>query len=442
MHGLLSDESYRGKCMKVLVIGSGLGGLLSAAWLSREGHEVDVLERLPIIGGRFTNLEYKGFQLSTGALHMIPHGPTGPLGTLLKDLEADVKIVRSRPMTTIRIPTEKDAMDYTHGFQDIEFHDFRKHFSLLNRIKLAILITTTRTFPPKSGSMAHWCSKNLNQDWALKLADSFCGWALSLKAENVPATEVFEIIENMYRYSGPGIPVGGCQAVTEALINIISSHGNKIHTSTEVTQILVENNKAVGLVADGNEYRADLVISDIGHLETSRLYDTNALDTSAASYFTAIRKLRPSAGVKICLASNEPLIEHTGVLLTPYAQRINGIDEVTNVDPSLAPAGKHLIMAHQCVQWENIGRLEEEIDLGLRDLSEIFAGKEYEVLLIQSYSGEWPVNRSSSGSDLSNRTPIEGLYVVGDGAKGKGGIEVDGIALGVRTAINDILNSN
>jgi phytoene dehydrogenase-like protein len=290
--------------------------------------------------------------------------------------------------------------------------------------------------------MAHWCSKNLNQDWALKLADSFCGWALSLKAENVPATEVFEIIENMYRYSGPGVPVGGCQAVTEALINIISSHGNKIHTSAEVTQILVENNKAVGLVADGNEYRADLVISDIGHLETSRLYDTNALDTSAASYFTAIQKLRPSAGVKICLASKEPLIEHTGVLLTPYSRRINGIDEVTNVDPSLAPAGKHLIMAHQCVQWENIGRLEEEIDLGLRDLSEIFAGKEYEVLLIQSYSGEWPVNRSSSGSDLSNRTPIKGLYVVGDGAKGKGGIEVDGIALGVRTAINDILNSN
>ncbi|WP_321418352.1 NAD(P)/FAD-dependent oxidoreductase [uncultured Methanomethylovorans sp.] len=428
--------------MKVLVIGSGLGGLLSAAWLSRKGHEVDVFERLPIIGGRFTNIEYKGFQLSTGALHMIPHGPTGPLGTLLKDLGADVKIVRSNPMTTIRIPKNKDATDYTQGFQDIEFHDFRKRFSLFNRIKLAILITTTRTFPPKSGSMAQWCSKNLKQDWALKLADSFCGWSLSLKAENVPATEVFEIIENMYRYSGPGIPMGGCQAVTEALINVISSHGGKIHTSTEVTQILVENGKAVGLMADANEYRADLVISDIGHMETSRLYDANILGTNAASYLASIRKLRPSAGVKICLSSNEPLIGHTGVLLTPYARRINGIDEVTNVDPSLAPAGKHLIMAHQCVQWENIGRLEEEIDLGLRDLSEIFTGKEYEVILIQSYSGEWPVNRSSSGSDLSNRTPIEGLYIVGDSAKGKGGIEVDGIALGVRTAINDILNSN
>jgi phytoene dehydrogenase-like protein len=113
---------------------------------------------------------------------------------------------------------------------------------------------------------------------------------------------------------------------------------------------------------------------------------------------------------------------------------------VTNIDPSLAPSGKHLTMAHQCVEWEKLDLLEEEIDLGLKDLSEIFAGRDYEILLIQSYSGEWPVNRSSSGTDLTNRTPIEGLYVVGDGAKGKGGIEVDGIALGVRNAMKDISN--
>lgn len=427
--------------MKVLVIGSGLGGLLSAAWLSRAGHEVDVFERLHITGGRFTNIEYKGFQLSTGALHMIPHGPTGPLGTLLKDVGADVKIVRANPMAMIRIPKEQNCTDYSHGFRDITFHDFRKLFSPLNRLKLAILITTTRILPPGKGSMAQWCSRNLKEDWALRIADSFCGWALSLKAEDVPATEVFEIIENMYRYSGSGIPLGGCKGVTDALIDVIRSNGGKIHTSAEVTQIIVENQKAVGIIADGKEYRAGLVISDIGHVETSRLYDVNALTIDTESYIESIRTLKPSAGVKICLSSNEPLIGHPGVLLTPYARRVNGINEVTNVDPSLAPPGKHLTMAHQCVQWEKLDRLEEEIDLGLRDLSEIFAGKEYEILLIQSYSGEWPVNRSSSGTDLTNRTPIDGLYVVGDGAKGKGGIEVDGIALGVRNAMNDIINS-
>lgn len=427
--------------MKVLVIGSGLGGLLSAAWLSQRGHEVDVFERLPITGGRFTNIEYKGFQLSTGALHMIPHGPTGPLGTLLKDVGADVKIIRANPMAMIRIPKEQNNTDYSHGFRDITFHDFRKLFSPLNRIKLAILITTTRILPPGKGSMAQWCSRNLKEDWALRIADAFCGWALSLKAEDVPATEIFEIIENMYRYSGSGVPLGGCKGVTDALIDVIMSNGGKIHTSAEVTRIIVENQRAIGIISDGKEYRGNLVISDIGHVETSRLYDVNALTKDTENYLESIRTLKPSAGVKICLSSNEPLIGHPGVLLTPYARRVNGINEVTNVDPTLAPPGKHLTMAHQCVQCKKHDCLGEEIDLGLRDLSEIFAGKEYEVLLIQSYSGEWPVNRSSSGTDLTNRTPIKGLYVVGDGAKGKGGIEVDGIALGVRNAMNDIINS-
>ena len=118
---------------------------------------------------------------------------------------------------------------------------------------------------------------------------------------------------------------------------------------------------------------------------------------------------------------------------------MNGINEVTNIDPSLAPAGKHLTMAHQCVEWKNMSRLEEEIDIGLKDLEEIFSGKDYEVLLVQSYSDGWPVNRSPSGADLNNKTPIKDLYVVGDGAKGKGGIEVEGVALGVKNALKEIL---
>ena len=69
--------------MKVAIIGGGLGGLLAGAALSKN-HEVHVYEQLDMYGGRFTNIEYKGFQLTTGALHMIPHGPTGPLARLMK----------------------------------------------------------------------------------------------------------------------------------------------------------------------------------------------------------------------------------------------------------------------------------------------------------------------------------------------------------------------
>jgi phytoene dehydrogenase-like protein len=148
-----------------------------------------------------------------------------------------------------------------------------------------------------------------------------------------------------------------------------------------------------------------------------------------------MNRAMPSKGIKICLSADEQLIGHTGTFFTPFADRINGINEVTNADPNLAPPGKHLVMSHQAVITED---LNKEIDLGLADLKRFFPNRKYEVLMIQSYSNGWPVNRASSGSDSGNWTPIKNLYVVGDGAKGKGGIEVEGVALGVMNVIKEL----
>ncbi|MBP1908915.1 phytoene desaturase family protein [Methanolobus bombayensis] len=425
--------------MKVIIIGSGLGGLLSAAKLSKAGYEVEIFERLPIIGGRFTNILYQGFQLSTGALHMIPHGPAGPLSQLLKEVGADVDIIRKKPVSVIRIPRTKKDTDYKFGHKDLLFEDFKVPFSILNRLKLIYYIASTRKNPPTGQSFEEWCRKHIPQDWTHRISDSFFGWALSLKSADVPVEEAFAIIENLYRFGGPGIPMGGCKGVTDALVDIITNNGGTIHTSSEVTGFEFNNDRVTAVIVDGNEHAADIVISDIGHPATANLIRPETDISGMDEYTRTSKSLKPSAGIKICLSSDKPLIGHGGVLLTPYAKRVNGINEVTNVDPSLAPVGKHLTMAHQCVHWNNIDNLDREIELGLEDLKDIFSGKKYEVLLIQSYSNDWPVNRSPSGADLQNRTPIPNLYVVGDGAKGKGGIEVEGIALGVKNCMQEIL---
>ncbi|AKB24429.1 putative oxidoreductase [Methanosarcina sp. MTP4] len=424
--------------MRVVIIGAGLGGLLSAARLSKAGNAVEVFERLPITGGRFTNLEYKGFQLSSGAFHMLPHGPGGPLAKLLKEIGADVQIVRSEK-TTIRLPLKKGDADYRQGFRDIPFNEFQKPLSHRDRLKSAYLIVSTRKDPPEGSTLKEWIRSQVKDEWLVKLADSFCGWSLSMRSDEVSVEEVFEIIENLYRFGGPGVPMGGCKGITGALEKVITANGGTINTKTEVSKILVENGKAVGVVVDGTEHRADLVISNIGHAATAGLCSEILSEEKNAEYLRTLKTLQPSAGIKICLSAEEPLIGHSGVLLTPYARRVNGINEVTQVDPSLSPPGKHLTMSHQHVAPENVGKLEEEIEMGLRDLKEIFPGKKYEVLLIQSYHDSWPVNRASSGTDPGNNTPIPDLYVVGDGAKGEGGIEVEGIALGVARTMEKIL---
>ncbi|MDD5474508.1 MAG: NAD(P)/FAD-dependent oxidoreductase [Candidatus Methanoperedens sp.] len=407
--------------MKAVIIGAGLGGLLSGAKLSKAGYDIEIFERLPFIGGRFANLDYKGFKLSTGALHMIPHGSRGPLAQLLREVGAQVKIIDSNPMAVIR----------TANGGDIAFHDFRKQLPLTKNVKLGTILLFSRKFKPKNNiSFKDWILKYFDDEFLLKLADSFCGWALSLAAKDVPAREMLEIIDNMYKYKGSGVPVGGCGAVTETLADVISSNGGKIHTKSCVDKIILDKDRAKGVGVNGKTIDSDIVISDIGHFDTSRMYECKNDE-----YLGKIKDAKPSKGIKICLSSDERLIGHSGVFFTPYAQRINGINEVTNADPNLAPPGKHLVMSHQAVVSDN---LNDEIALGLLDLKRLFPDKKYEVLLVQSYSNGWPVNRVSSGADTGNKTPIRNLYVVGDGAKGKGGIEVEGVALGVRNVMREI----
>lgn len=408
--------------MKAVIIGAGLGGLLAGAKLAKSGYKVEIFERLPFIGGRFANLDYKGFKLSTGALHMIPHGSRGPLAQMLREVGTDVTIIDSKPMAVIR----------KENGEDIEFHDFRKELAFTKNVKLGTILLLSRKFKPKSDiSFRDWILRFFNDEFLLKLADSFCGWSLSLRAKDVPAREMLEIIDNMYRYKGSGIPLGGCGAVTGALADVINSNGGRIHTKSCVDRIIIDKNRASGVGVNGRTVDADIVISDIGHLETSRMYECRDI-----AYLEKIKKTKPSKGIKICLSSDEPLIGHSGVFFTPFAERINGINEVTNADPTLAPQGKHLAMSHQAMLSDG---LKHEIAVGLNDLKRLFPDKKYEVLLVQSYSNGWPVNRASSGSDVGNMTPVCNLYVVGDGAKGKGGIEVEGVALGVGNVMKEII---
>jgi phytoene dehydrogenase-like protein len=407
--------------VKAVIIGAGLGGLLAGAKLAGAGYSVEVFERLPFTGGRFTNLPYKGFKLSTGALHMIPHGSRGPLAQMLREVGANVSIIDSEPMAVIR----------KENGEIIPFHAFRNELSLTKQAKLATVLAYSLKFMPNYDiSFRDWILKYFDDDFLFRLADSFCGWSLSLQAKDVPAREMLEIINNLYLYKGSGVPTGGCKAVTDALCEVIKLKGGNIYTRSNVEKIIGNDGIAKGVIVKGNQIDADIVISDIGHIGTSHLYDCRDKE-----YLDKIKNLRPSKGIKICLSCDEPLIGHSGVYLTPYAKRVNGINEVTSTDPSLAPPGKHLIMSHQTLILDDT---KTEIDLGLRDIARFFPDKKFDVLLIQSYSDGWPVNRASSGSDTGNVTPVKNLYIVGDGAKGSGGIEVEGVALGVGNLIKEI----
>ncbi|NOZ77451.1 MAG: NAD(P)/FAD-dependent oxidoreductase [Euryarchaeota archaeon] len=390
----------------------------------QKGHQVDIFEKLPYPGGRFTNLEYQGYQLTTGALHMIPHAENGPLGTMLKELGTGVRIIPSHPPGLFRI-----------GGRDYEFRQLKDLFSLRDKVKVASIHAMLKLGKGGKESYRDWVKKRLNNRLALELSDSFCGWTLSIHADKLSSREFLAITSNFNRYRGPGIPEGGCGAVTRALVKVIEEGGGNIHLESKVTGIQLDGGRVTGMDCGGESHEFDVVVSNIGPKATVELCGEEAF---SPDYVKSVSNIPEAAGIKISVACDRPMLGHTGALFTPQAKRIDGLNEVTNADPSLAPEGKHLLMSHQT--YEPGRDIREEIELGLQDLRELFPDfdRHCRVLMVQSYHNGWPVNRTMSGKLMGPETPVRGLYNVGDAIKPRGWVETEGVAAGVKAALERI----
>jgi len=409
--------------MKACIVGSGLGGMLTACSLAKEGFEVEVYEKLPYPGGRFTNLEYKGYQLSTGALHMIPHGRNGPLGRMLKKLGAGVEIVHSRPQALFRI-----------GGGDLGYGELIKAFPGREKVGFLKLLLSLKRSEGDKESFARWLEERFDSRLAYNLAKAYTGWALSLEPEEVSSEEVLAQVKNISRYRGPGVPVGGCRGVVSALEEVLHSHGGKIHLKSRVEGIYGKD-RVEGVKVGGEKKNADLVVSNLGLGATASL----AGGLFNAGYLKGMEKLESSRGIKISVACDKPMLEFSGVLFTPEAKKIHGLNEVTQASPELAPRGRHLLMSHQRLKE---GRsVEEEAKEGIGDLKSLLPGfkENCSILAVQSYKNHWPVNRAPSGIAISPLTPVENLFNVGDAIKPLGFMETEGVAAGVEEALGYIL---
>jgi phytoene dehydrogenase-like protein len=393
----------------MIVIGGGLGGLLVAALYP----DVTLFEKTSALGGRFRNVLVRGFQLTTGALHMVPHGSKGPLAQLLQKVSADCTIVDSDPIATFYYEKE------------LRFRQVLKRIGSMEKMRLYAMLFEMKYRKGGQTPFQEYLERRTKNDMVLNGMRSFCIWSLSMYPEEIPCHEMFSIVKSLFTYRGAGVPLGGCSGVVDALKSVIAQKGNKI-IHKKVTEILADD-KVYGITdEDGNEYTDTVVVSDIGAQATSRLVKF------PKEYQEKIDRLQPSVGIKYSVAAREPLIWHNGVMFTPGLHHIGGVNQVTNVDPSLAPKGYHLIMAHQKIVSPDFKKEKEK---GLEELEILFKGKDYEVLSTQIYRQNNPVNHAASGQDLGQKTPVEGLYLVGDSAKGEGGMEVEGIALGVENLL-------
>lgn len=440
-----------------IIIGAGLGGLLSAAQLLQRGKRVAILERLPHCGGRFTAKTFQGAQISTGAVHMLPFGSSGVLSHTLQRLRIPHRIFDADVFGSFHV---RGKQIRARGIPGVLKVLGPRQFFWLTYIGFLLFCTS----PPAhelSLPFDTWLARHTNVQRNPTLVAFFASiarFALSLELYQVTTEEVMLTVRHMLRFGAPGILEGGCGALTGELERCVLAQGAELRLRCDVQQVLYEDGQVSGVrvrdKASGEEelLLAPLVVSDIGPRATSALLNNQQIkqaevlkqqSTQRTSHQegTPGQMQQPEAiGLKVHVLSDVSLIPHKGIFYCLDTQRIAGIVQPTNSDPRLAPPGKHLLISHQVIQSENI---EEEKALALADLRKLF-GAAFEqhcrVLTMSVYRGEWPVNRLVQGTDVEATTSVRGLYLVGDAVKPAGYLMVEGVAQSVNHVL-DLLDT-
>ena len=440
----------------VVIIGAGLGGLLSAAQCLQRGMRVAVLERLAHCGGRFTSKTFQGAQISTGAVHMLPFGSNGVLAGMLRGLAVPHYVYDA----------EVFASFWTHGRQYVSrsllgvaalmgARQFARFVVLGPTLMARKLLPDERDLPFTEWLKKHHVAQATHPE-LYAFFERIAHFALSVPLEQINAYEVAETTKNMFRYGPPGIVEGGCAAVTGELERRVREQGAALLLRHDVARIVIEDGEVRGVqVRDkgtGEErmLSTPLVISNIGPRATASLAREKTIDTAieeGASADNTISRsvnqppLREAVGLKVHLLSERSLIPHKGIMYCLDTERIAGMVQPSNSDARLAPPGKHLLITHQVMRSDDV---EQERALALKDLRYIFGpdfDEQCRVLTISQYRGEWPVNRAQQGADFPPELEgVRGLYLVGDAIKPSGYLMVEGVAQSVNQML-DLLDS-
>ncbi len=421
----------------VIVVGAGLGGLLSALQFLRRGQRVAVIERLAHPGGRFTAKTFQGAQVSTGAVHMLPFGTNGELAAMLRSLDVPHHIHDAEVFASFHVRRRqyvcRSVLQLAGVLGPRQFGQF---------VKLgAEMLLGNATAKGPQETYREWLDQRISRRSSPELYAYFervCHFALSVDLEDVPYPEIVETTKNMFRYGATGIVEGGCAALTSALEREVKAAGGEVRLLQEVTSITSADGAVTGIRlrprAGGVEtwLRAPLVISDIGPEATHRLAELQEGGTAA------LPARREATGLKVHLLCDYSVIPHRGIMYCLDTQRIAGIVQPSNSDARLAPPGKHLLITHQLLRSNDMNVEREAARADLRYLFGDDLGRGVSILTMSQYRGEWPVNRSAQGADVRPDTGVLGLYLVGDAVKPSGYLMVEGVAQSVNSLLDQV----
>lgn len=378
----------------VIIIGSGIGGLVTATQLAAKRAKVLVLEKYIIPGGSAGYFERQGYRFDVGASMIFGFGNQGTTNLLTRALEAvNVKIETIPDPVQIHyhLPHNLDLKvhrDYENFLQELinyfpeEADGIRRFynecwqvFNCLNCMELLSLeeigylmrvfwqhplacLGLVKYLPLNAGDIARRYLKN---EELLKFIDMECYCWSVVPAAKTPMINAGMVFSDRH-YGGINYPKGGVGKIAEKLVEGLEKAGSEIEYKANVKQILTANGKAIGVeLTNGKKYYGQKIVSNATRWDTfAKLIPAAKMPYKEKKWQKRYQKSPSFLSLHLGVEAQvlPATIECHHILLEDWQdmeaeQGTVFVSIPTLLDPQLAPEGYHIIHSFTPSSIEN-----------------------------------------------------------------------------------------
>ena len=276
-----------GQAKKVIIIGSGIGGIVTAGSLARKGYKVTLFEKNAHPGGRCGTFVKDGHRFDIGATFMMMPGVyKEAFSALGKSMTDELTLYRMDPVYRVKFPGDKeisfssDMAKLQDQFEKKEkgsygrflklmskgFEIYEKSMPLIDRnffrfFDFSLLKYPFLLFKYKAFHNHYRYISSFFKSEELRAFFTFQNLYLGQNPFN--ASGMYTFLPFMELADGVFFPKGGMHAVAESLLSAAKEHGVKVLLNSPVAKIEVDGKRAKGItLEDGSFHAADIIVSN------------------------------------------------------------------------------------------------------------------------------------------------------------------------------------
>lgn len=361
----------------VIIIGSGCGGAAAAALTSYLGMKTLLLEKNPFVGGRASTQEIQGFKMDY--CHITARGAAGTHGRILRmvdcgDLVPAFKNIFYMKLFGLAFGQKINITDdIKEGVMSVGLTGLNYLLEgFLPPLEIPGIMMILYQFLMLTPEQTHkWDDVDLEtfirRYSKAEITNSLFGTCSCLGFGVLPretSAGVFiramqgmiNVPYDMISYPVNGEGFGG---IVNSYIRAAERYKADIELRSPVKKIVVEDNEAIGVIVNGEIIKSNMIICNSGIRETA--YNLIGKENLPAEYLKYISSLKyGSAGICLKYALDKPVVryEFGGVVPPDFERNMSDALEgripkglacmtmcPSNIDPSLAPPGKQVMVA-------------------------------------------------------------------------------------------------